>query len=497
MRLARVEADRARYVAEGAELAAHQAKAADAVRSAAAAEADCARRVRDAEAACELARREASHQRDVANAEAARGRDEYRGLRADEAVEKSAFRSRTCSGAWRSRAARSRAGAHARIAAAADARVERSEGRETFEQREAASLARRAPTRSTRAASARRASRPRPRSRARGAGGRGRGAGRGTAEAGRAARPGVRARRGRDALRAAERTAPRRAREHAPRAGRRRAARGTKGGIGLVAARAPRPRQPPRARRRSRRARTPRRGEGRWRAPPPRTEVDDLGKVRAYEQLELESTRRAPAGARRSPASPTRASATRPWRRASRGPSAASATRGSAPAAWRPRPPARSAGDEDALAAQAAAFRARADLAVARLATAEMPTQFLLQALQERDAHAARLRARLHAAEKSAAGAVADAEGLATHNARLEAEVHKLVQHRAELQHLKHHVARLRAQPPPRRARRSGPAPPVPARAAPSHRPSPALAPATSVHTTPRRADAQPFHTRA
>ena len=153
----------------------------------------------------------------------------------------------------------------------------------------------------------------------------------------------------------------------------------------------------------------------------------------------------------------------------------------------------------DGLAAQAAAFRARADLAVARLATAEKPTQFLLQALQERDAHAARLRARLHAAEKSAAGAVADAEGLATHNARLEAEVHKLVQHRAELQHLKHHVARLRAQPPPPPRPPLGPRnDPSPLAAAPEPPPKPGSpVPATSVHTTPRRADAQPFHTRA
>lgn len=149
----------------------------------------------------------------------------------------------------------------------------------------------------------------------------------------------------------------------------------------------------------------------------------------------------------------------------------------------------------DGLAAQAAAFRARADLAIARLATAEKPTQFLLQALQERDAHAAQLRTRLHAAEKSAADAVADAEGLATHNARLEAEVHKLVQHRAELQHLKHHVARLRAQPPrPPLGPRNDP-PPLAAAPEPPKPGTPA--PATSVHTTPRRADAQPFHTRA
>ena len=92
-----------------------------------------------------------------------------------------------------------------------------------------------------------------------------------------------------------------------------------------------------------------------------------------------------------------------------------------------------------------------------------------------------------------------DAEGLATHNARLEAEVHKLVQHRAELQHLKHHVARLRAQPPPPPRPPLGPRnDPSPLAAAPEPPPKPGSpAPATSVHTTPRRADAQPFHTRA
>ena len=145
VRLARVEADRARYVAENAELAAHQATAADAVRSAAAAEADCARRVRDAEAACELARQEASHQRDVANAEAKRAdAAEYRGLRADEAVEEKRVQVADLQRrlALEGDAFREKLEARTReVAAAADARVEalRRE-RETFEQREAASL---------------------------------------------------------------------------------------------------------------------------------------------------------------------------------------------------------------------------------------------------------------------------------------------------------------------------------------------------------------------
>ena len=145
VRLARVEADRARYIAENAELAAHQAKATDAVRSTAAAGADCARRVRDAEAACELARQEAGHQRDVANAEAKRAdAAEYRGLRADEAVEEKRVQVADLQRrlALEGDAFREKLEARTReVAAAADARVEalRRE-RETFEQREAASL---------------------------------------------------------------------------------------------------------------------------------------------------------------------------------------------------------------------------------------------------------------------------------------------------------------------------------------------------------------------
>ena len=98
----------------------------------------------------------------------------------------------------------------------------------------------------------------------------------------------------------------------------------------------------------------------------------------------------------------------------------------------------------DAFHAAAAAADARAAQAKAKLDDAAKPTQFLLAALNDRDASLATLRQKLHRADRAATDAANAAEATACHNATLEREILRLVKHRDELAALRSALQQLR-----------------------------------------------------
>ena len=163
---------------------------------------------------------------------------------------------------------------------------------------------------------------------------------------------------------------------------------------------------------------------------------------------------------------------------------------------------------EDGARAAAAAAAADAALTKLKLADAAKPTQFLLNALADRDKAVAALRTKLHRADKAATDAANSADATAEHNARLETEILRLVKHRDELAQLRSALSQLRAQqqqqppPPPPGAYPPGAYPPgafapppgpppvvlAPPSAAPSVAPSARSSPrGMPPHTTPRQ----------
>lgn len=163
----------------------------------------------------------------------------------------------------------------------------------------------------------------------------------------------------------------------------------------------------------------------------------------------------------------------------------------------------------DRASASEAALQAALARAHSRLADASKPAKHLLVALQQRDDDINDLRRKLNDARAAAAHAADQAQKAAQHNDDLEAQVHRLLKHRAELSQLKRLLAQLRSDPnalpplpggvphpaatsfaPPQPRAFIGGTPPPTGFAPPFIAPYPQQPPPRvplTVHTTPRR----------
>uniref|UniRef100_A0A7S3K0Q4 Uncharacterized protein n=1 Tax=Aureoumbra lagunensis TaxID=44058 RepID=A0A7S3K0Q4_9STRA len=101
----------------------------------------------------------------------------------------------------------------------------------------------------------------------------------------------------------------------------------------------------------------------------------------------------------------------------------------------------------DAASAARAACEAKLALTNNRLLEASKPAKYLLSALQERDEAVAALRHKLDQARNAARAAVTEAQTVQEHNTELEAQVKRLIKHRAELAQLKQLLTQLRSDP--------------------------------------------------